>query len=119
MTLPCKLTEEELLAKGEELSRAIEEANGEKGLQQEAKSAMKSRLEGMENRIQSLAGIVRTRSEERLVEIITRHDDERKMVETVRVDTGEVVATRLMTPEERNLKLFPHEVEAAATEPKG
>jgi septation ring formation regulator EzrA len=112
--LPVKLTDEELLAKGNELARKLHEVTVEEEAQKQAKSAMKSRLEGLTNELHAIGSVVHTKTETRKVEVFARHDAERHVVETVRSDTGEVVETRLMTMEERNLKLFPAPAPAEA-----
>lgn len=105
--LPVKLTETELLAKGDELARKFHEANTEEDQQKEAKAAMKERFDKLKREARELGEIVRSKREMREVEVIARHDLERHVVETVRVDTNEVVETRMMNADERNLKLFP------------
>jgi hypothetical protein len=110
--LPVKLTEGELLAKADELVRTLHAIKMEKADQDDAKSAMKGRLVGLEKDADQLANIVRSKSEMREVETKVRLVDEKGVVETFRIDTGEVIGTRVMTGEERNLKLFPREVEA-------
>ena len=53
-----------------------------------------------------LATIVRERREDRAVPIMEQPDYEAGAVNTYRTDTNEIVATRGMTPEERQRSLF-------------
>jgi hypothetical protein len=114
--LPVKLTSEELLAKADELSRKLGDKQQEERDQKTTKDAMKERLSGLDAEIASLAEIVRSKQEERLVDIYERFDTGRLVVEQIRLDTGEVVGTRTMTVEERNLKLFPREIPGIESE---
>jgi hypothetical protein len=111
--LPVKLTEVELALKAQELATAeaglgtaemaatayLEEVKAEKG-------RLQSEVEKSRRSVRCLARIVRERAEEREVPIVEQSDFEAGAVNTVRTDTGEVVATRGMTPEERQRSLF-------------
>jgi hypothetical protein len=111
--LPVKLTEVELALKAQELATAeaglgtaemaatayLEEVKAEKG-------RLQSEVEKARRAVRCLARIVRERAEEREVPIVEQSDFEAGAVNTVRTDTGEIVATRGMTPEERQRSLF-------------
>ena len=112
--LPVRMTEGELLAKADELVRTLHAIKMEEADQTDTKSAMKERLGRLQTEAEMLANIVRSKTEMREVETKVRLVNEKGVVETFRVDTGEVIGTRVMTAEERNLKLFPREIESAA-----
>lgn len=112
--LPVVLTDIELLDLGQKLAEKHREARAEEDDQKESKSAMKERLEGIENEISRLAGLIRERREYRNVEVHEMKDFTRGMVDTLRNDTGELVRTRPMTSEDRTVSLF---ADAAATTP--
>lgn len=114
--LPVKLTDVELLARADELSRKLHEVQQEEGAQEATKAAMKERLATMRKEVNGLAEIVRTKSETRPVVVRERLVDADGVVETYRVDTMECIGTRGMTADERNLKLFPREADAPAVE---
>ena len=105
-TLPVVLTDIELLDLGQKLAEKHREGRMEEDDQKEAKSAMKERLEGIENEINRLAGLIRERREYRQVEVHEVKDFSRSMVDTLRDDTGELVRTRPMTSEDRTVSLF-------------
>lgn len=99
--LPCKLTEEEITARGchlAEVEREIEKKEDEK--QRHAK-ALGDEIKEMRSRTRLIAQEISTRTTYRDVEIT-----EQKVgvhMETVRLDTGEVIETRPLTAEERQV----------------
>jgi hypothetical protein len=111
--LPVKLTEAEVAIRAQELAAAegrLSEA--EKRLERHI-TAAKAAREGITEEIQDersavrhLAEIVRARREDRDVPVVEEQDFDAGAVHTVRTDTGEVVATRGMTPDERQRSLF-------------
>ena len=114
--LPVRLTDTELLARADELSRTLHDVQLEESAQENTKAAMKERLGTLNKEVDRLAEIVRTKSETRDVEVKTRLVTQDNIVETYRIDTSEVIGKRVMTAEERNLKLFPHPAEALPKE---
>lgn len=113
MPLPVKLTEPELALRAQELASAertlddaekrldnfVEAAKGtKKGIETEIADARGS--------VRQLARVVRDRKEDRQVPILEDSDFEAGAVNTYRTDTNEIVATRGMTPEERQRSLF-------------
>jgi hypothetical protein len=63
-----------------------------------------------------LGRTVRERKELRAVQVVESPDHDRRVVDTVRVDTGEVVESRGMTPAELQRTMF--EVNTKAIEEK-
>ena len=113
-TLPCRLTDAELLKHGEALAIERDERNK---LVHEAKSTaadFKARIEKRDAEVDRLALIVRDKAESRPVVCELRRDLELGVMETWRTDTGELVATRVLEPHERNLELFPELDDEAA-----
>lgn len=113
--LPCSLNEEELLAKGAVLSAKMREREREQADQKEAKLAMKTRLEELEQEILDVARVVREKRELRPVEVKEEKNYPRRIVEFVRVDTGQVIDSRPMHESELNVELFPAEAKNAGT----
>ncbi len=104
--LPCKLTNDEVRRKGEELAL---ERKKHREVADEAKASaarFKADLKAIDEKIDDLAEQVRSRRETREVEVIERKDMDIAMVETIRVDTGEVIRSRAMTLNERQIHLF-------------
>jgi hypothetical protein len=110
MMLPVALTHEEVFVRSQELSAAVSE--GEKKSAEletfvEQSKATKKRLETevevLSLRVRHLATVVRSAREDRPVEIRRDYDYVAGKVETVRLDTGEIVGTRGLTDEERQL----------------
>jgi hypothetical protein len=114
MNLPVILTEPELILKGEELAQQVHDLAGVESRKKAANSAFKEEIESLEIKIASVARIVRERREYREVEVKDVRDEERMLMNTVRLDTGEVVSYRDLKGHERNLKLFPASVEGSA-----
>jgi hypothetical protein len=104
--LPCKLTEPELLARGEEMSQA------------ELKIAeLKERRKGINGEIadnraerKRLADIIDAGEEKRMVSCTWHDDFEHNVFRCKRDDTGDEVATRTMTVDDRQLALEVDEV---------
>lgn len=100
-SLPCRLTDEELLKKGADLATAVQDIATEEGRQVDLKATMKAKLAEIEARRTQLAIAVSRKEEHRDVEVDIYHDYQRAVVEDVRRDTGEVVSRRVMQDEER------------------
>ncbi len=99
-TLPVKLTPAELATKSGELAANVI-ANLD--LQDRAKAEAKGWKEKIDESgkvVKKLARVVRSESEDRLVTVHQRYDLGRRVIETWRLDTNEVVETRSMTAQE-------------------
>ncbi len=107
--LPVKLTEEELTLKRDQLADKIYEGKSLDADLARVKADYKSRMEANKSEIEHLAGAIRDKEEMRNVQIIERRDDILRRIETVRIDTGEVVELRPMTISEMQGKLFEEE----------
>lgn len=99
--LPCKLSDIEKVTRGRELASKMEEREQVQLQAEEAKSAFKTRTQGLDAQIDELKRIVLDGSERREIECFYHKDFENSTVLTLRTDTGEEVDSRRMTPEER------------------
>ena len=118
--LPVKLTENELLIKGQELAdleRQLSEVEDEK---REVSKEFSGRIEGMKNRISETANTINSKQEIRDVEVAVSMDYKSLTVRVVRTDTGEIVSERLMSDKERQSTLkFPKEAEGKDSKKSG
>lgn len=106
--IPCKLSPLEFEERAGQLAREL--ANRRELLAEQAlrKKEMKLAVDALEARIGELSQVVATREEERLIEVETKADDMTGKVCMIRLDTGEVVAERAMTPDERQISAELH-----------
>lgn len=111
-SLPCRLTDDELLKKGGELATAVQDIASEESRQADVKASMKAKLAEIDARRTQLAIAVSRKEEHRDVEVDIYHDYQRLVVQDVRRDTGEVTSTRVMSEAERQQAL-PMDAEAA------
>lgn len=106
LTLPCPLTEAELLERGQRISELVREHGAVEEEKRSAASEYKTRLDDLDKQIRDLAVEVRSKSALRPVEVRREKDYERDVEETIRCDTGEVIETRALAPGERQAQLF-------------
>lgn len=108
-TLPCALTDEEVLKFAGELANANKEVDRaideKKFLTQQATSKVK-KAEAYRDEITS---IVASRTEWREVTVNKVYDYEKGIVTETRTDTGEVIASRALSDEEKQTKLIEDE----------
>jgi len=107
MNLPVKLSEQELIIKGNELSVHIQDLDVVELQKKTANSGFKDEIDKLTEKISGLAKIVREKKEYREVEVADQKNMDRMTMDTVRLDTGEVVSYRELKGHERNLGLFP------------
>ena len=98
-SLPCALTEAEELARGRDLARVSEDIQTEETRQADLRAEMKARIAALEAERIRLASVVRRREEWR--DVIVHEIFSGTIVNQVRIDTGEEIATREMTESER------------------
>ena len=113
-SLPVKLSEQELIIKGNELSILVQELDSTEQRKKDANSGFKSEIDSLSLQVSGLARIVREKKEYREVECEDRKNLERMTMDTVRLDTLEVVSYRELQGHERNLGLFPMDTKAAS-----
>jgi hypothetical protein len=111
------------LSKGEVASRATELAIVQKQIEDnelEAKAtadSYKQKRKVLELERRSLAREVREESTFRPVECVQRFEN--GLIETVRTDTGETIATRIATESEKQTELFAGREDPDADDPEG
>ena len=106
LSLPTDLTQDEFNLKARELAETHEALAREREAQKETKAQMKARVEELEQKRTELARIVKARKEDRLVDVEEHANDERGIVECVRMDTGEIYTQRPLAAGERQLTLL-------------
>jgi len=99
--LPCILTEKELLERGQRAAELVSEIASQEEEKKAAAAAAKSKIDALEAQLRDVSREVRTKVERRQVEVRLEKDFDRNVEETVRCDTGEVVETRVLMPQER------------------
>jgi hypothetical protein len=117
--LPVQLTEEDLRDRGDALAASVQQtaALTEEKKAQDAEINGKIKLSKEITR--KLAGILASKTEEREVECDVTKDYKGNTVTTSRSDTGEVVDTRPMTPDERQEELYQPKADRVPVKGKG
>lgn len=105
-SLPVRLTTDELLLRSDELAKALRERDDVERAMKSAQGHAKTKIAAIETTINRLAEVVRERSENRPVEVTEVRNWYRLTMDTCRVDTGEIVASRAMSYSDRNATLF-------------
>lgn len=104
-SLPCRLTDDELMKAGSDLATVVEDITNEESRQTDQKTQMKAKLTELDARRSQLAIKVRRREEFREVEVEIDFDYQRGMITEIRTDTGEQLNIRRMTDSERQQAL--------------
>ena len=120
-TLPCQLTNGEVMQRGQDAGRAQLERDIREGTRVDEQKQAKREIEVLEAKIHKLLTEARTRTEHREVEVVDREDLTNDVMDTVRIDTGETVRQRPLRPDERQTRLFEISGKAATGDdaPKG
>jgi len=100
MDLPCKLTDTELRERGGKLARLLQQADELQAELNAAKAEFKARYELLQKTASEIATEIRSGHAMRAVNCVDLEDFSEKTVKLIRSDTGEVVETRAMTPDE-------------------
>lgn len=122
-SLPVRLTTDELLLRSDELAKAVRERDDAERAMKSAQATAKRKIDLLDLDITRLADIVRDRQEDRPVEVREFKNWVRLTMDTVRLDTGEIVGSRSMSRSERNDELpfaaddAPPKAEEPASEP--
>lgn len=106
LTLPVQLKPEEIAAYADMAARAAAERDAKDAAREAANKLAKSEIETLDGQVNSLLRKVRERQENRTVDVERRWDFPGNAVRVVRLDTGEIVAERAMTIDERQTRLF-------------
>lgn len=104
--LPCKLTEEERLTKGDECAAKLVEVRDLELEKAAQAKEMKAKISRASLRVAELKDEIRTRTEYRDVECSESRDDHTQCIVTRRLDTGAIVDSRPMNDHERQTSLF-------------
>ncbi len=106
MDLPCDLTQEELVKRGEALSSLISDHTLLESRAKEVSKEFKDKVSSIALTIREVSHVIANKRETRKVQCMKTWDYKRGVVEIHRNDTGELVSSRSMTPEERQGNLF-------------
>jgi len=101
LQLPVKLTQEEMLQRGERMGIVIHELNEIEVKRKAAADSFKTDRERLEEERQLLGSELKNKAKIVDVEVKSRPDWTNGKIETVRLDSMEVVAVRDMTASER------------------
>jgi hypothetical protein len=105
MHLPVALTEREVLQRSWRLAAIEQEIENHEQALAEAKRAAKDALDRLALERRHLATVIRTGQETREVEVEHRDNWREATIECYRLDTGELVEFRQMSPSERQRAL--------------
>jgi len=108
--LPVELTHEELEAKRKELASLFRR---DRDAEQEKKDATKrlgEELKSIRQDLDNLEEQCTSGRELREVEVVEQADPNQGIMRVIRIDTGEVVSTRPLTADERQVAMFPQSV---------
>lgn len=104
--LPVRLVSDELRERGEMLAHSRQLAEQHALDAADIKTRLKKQAEKLEMEITRLATIIREKQEPRPVTVEVRLTKRTGQVEEVRLDTGEVVATRRMRDDETQVDML-------------
>lgn len=103
--LSVQLTDPEILAAAQELAAVMEEVDVLETREAERRQTFKASLAALDGRRRELGRKIARREEVRDVEVEVRVDWRKGLATETRVDTGEVIAERPVTAEERQARL--------------
>ena len=98
--LPVRLTDAELLERGQEVAKLLSEIALVEEEKKAANSGFKARVEELEGQCRDFDTQIRNEAEQREVSVSRSIDDVRGVEEVYRDDTGEVIGTRALSPSE-------------------
>jgi hypothetical protein len=112
-TIEERLTPSERQQAGVELADLITKQAAAERAKDDASKHHKSLVDKAKAAVILQASKVSTGKESRKVEVVDRRNEEKRTMETVRCDTGELVASRVMTDEEKKHVPLPFKVAKA------
>jgi hypothetical protein len=115
-SLPCPLTESELLDAGQRLAQLQGELAGHLADVKEAAQTAKTQRERLEDEIANVARSIRRRAVDREISTCVLADYKTNAAITVRQDTAGELYRRALTSDERQRVLFP-DIRASGDEP--
>ncbi len=104
--LYVELTADELREKGQELAALEKEYDETERDAKDSAKGYRESLKSQRSEIQRAVTIIDERREERMVKVVDRADYRSNEMETIRVDTGEVVRSRPLTSDELQGTMF-------------
>lgn len=104
--LPCVLTEYEVTERGRLLSGVVKDLEEIQEEKKQANARFKARIDSVTNEVQRLATVVKSGIESRMITVSNRLNAKDKTVESIRMDTGEVIYVRPATAHELQIELF-------------
>jgi len=115
-SLQVPLTTEEITVRAKELSEILEQRSGVESAMKCYATSCKKEIAEMDIKINSLCQVVSSGKEYRQVDVTEKPNYERGLMETFRLDTGEIVDYRELKESEKTRKLFPDQDEATEAE---
>lgn len=103
--LPCQLTGEELLIKGQQLARLGDQVESLRASLKASAAATKAEIDAIEEKVVQLRREINRGEEERPIECLERPRYQDMIVDIVRVDLGTIVYHRPMHPSEKQLAM--------------
>ncbi len=104
--LPCSLTDDERLSFGDDLAEASQAVDNVMNRKKFVLTQLQTEIKAAEARRDKLAGIVGSKVEYREVTVEVELNYETGKYRETRTDTGEIVADRLMTDEEKQVSML-------------
>ena len=117
-TLPCKLTDAQLKERAHKLAEQVRRLSAIKSESKDAAAQFRLSIADLEEEMSEVAQEIRDQAEMREVEVVIEKDFEEGVETTMRKDTGEIVNTRVLGPNERQgeFRLLHPGAEAEAAE---
>jgi hypothetical protein len=116
--LKCALTEDQLKQRGTALEAYVHRLHELETEKKNEAARLKDKIESVELAMARVAVEISERAEYRDVEVTREKDFARNVEEVIRQDTGEIIETRVLQPQERQgeLKILRTEEDAEAAQ---
>jgi hypothetical protein len=105
-SLPVKLTEDERLARAKDAAAKVAEYAAIETQKKALTSELTAKMKELRSETETLSQAVSSGIEYQPVEVVQHRNEERSLIETVRLDTSEIIDSRPMTVAERQAELF-------------
>jgi len=112
--LPVALNDQELAERRDKLAELVRERNMAKQRARDDAKSHKTKIDAIETEKDHIAREIREKAQHIAVQVIKETDIGRRVEETIRIDTHEVVSTRTLEPSELQASLFHDEAKSAA-----
>jgi hypothetical protein len=109
-SLKCKLTPEEVAARGQELANQIGDRHQVELEKKAEADKFKAQIQEIDSRCTELATEIRDKAEWREGEVVAERDGDQMVL--IRLDTGEVIQQRPLKDSERQVKMFDAKTES-------